>query len=163
MRCAAHPEVETGLGCSKCGKPVCPRCMVHTPVGARCPECARLDKVPTYRVSGSHYLRAIGTGVGIAIACGIVWGLVMGFVSFFFLNLLLAAGVGYAIGEVIGLAVNRKRGKGLAAIAGVAVAIAYGVSILFPWGRPFYLFGMTLVVDLLALALGIFVAVTRLR
>ena len=157
MRCATHPGVETNLRCSKCGKLICPKCMVQTPVGARCPDCARLYKLPTYQVSTKYYLRAAGTGLGMAIVLGIVWAVISGFVPFFYLNLLLAAGAGYAIGEVIGLSVNRKRGTGLAIIAGIAVAISYLVSILLPWGFGFRLF------DLLALALGIFVAVTRLR
>ena len=157
MRCAIHPDVETGLRCSKCGKPICPKCLVQTPVGARCPDCARLHKLPTYRVSTQYYLKAIGTGLGMAIVCGIIWGVIEGLVPFFYLNLLLAPGVGYAIGEVVSLSVNRKRGTGLAIVAGVAVAISYLVSILLPWGFGFRLF------DLLALALGIFVAVTRLR
>ncbi len=135
--------------------------MVQTPVGARCPNCARLYKLPTYRVSAKHYLRAVGTALGMAIVCGVVWGLIGSFVPFIFLNLLLAAGAGYAIGEVVSLSVNRKRGTGLATIAGIAVAISYLVSLLLPWGLPFGLSFHFL--DLLALALGIYVAVTRLR
>ena len=161
MRCATHPEVETNLRCGKCGKPICPKCMVQTPVGARCPDCAKLYKLPTYRVSTQYYLRAAGVGLGMAIVCGIAWGAIGGFIRFFFLSfflsLILAAGTGYAIGEVISLSVNRKRGTGLAIVAGIAVAISYLVSIFVPWGFGFRLF------DLLALALGIFVAVTRLR
>ncbi len=154
MKCAAHPDVETNLRCGKCGKPICPKCMVQTPVGARCPECARLYKLPTYRVSTRYYLRAIGTALGMAIAGGVVWGLVGIFVPFFLLSFLLAAGVGYAIGEVVSLAVNRKRGTGLATVAGMAVAISYLVSLYF---------GFFHILDLLALALGIFIAVSRLR
>ena len=135
--------------------------MVQTPVGARCPDCARLYKLPTYRVSTKHYLRAVGTALGMAIVCGVVWGLIGSFVPFFFLNLLLAAGAGYAIGEVVSLSVNRKRGTGLATIAGIAVAISYLVSLLLPWGLPFGLSFHFL--DLLALALGVYVAVSRLR
>lgn len=135
--------------------------MVQTPVGARCPDCARLYKLPTYRVSAKHYLRAVGTALGMAIVCGVVWGLIGSFVPFIFLNLLLAAGAGYAIGEVVSLSVNRKRGTGLATIAGIAVAISYLVSLLLPWGLPFGLSFHFL--DLLALALGIYVAVGRLR
>ncbi len=101
MQCAAHPNVETNLRCGKCGKPICPRCMVQTPVGARCPECARLYKLPTYRVSKQYYLKAIGTALGMAIIGGVVWGVVIGFIPIFFLNFLLAPGVGYAI-EVAG-------------------------------------------------------------
>ena len=157
MKCAYHPNVETNLRCGKCGKPICPKEMVQTPVGARCPDCAKLTKLPTYRVSTQYYLRAVGTGLGMAIVCGLVWGVVIGLVPFFYLNLLLAPGFGYAIGEVVSLSVNRKRGTGLAIVAGIAVAISYLVSIFAPWGFGFRLF------DLLALALGIFVAVIRLR
>lgn len=160
MRCAAHPDVETNLRCGKCGKLICPRCLVQSPVGARCPGCARLYRLPTYRVAARHYLRAALTASGMAVVCGVVWGVVGAFLPFILLGFLLAAGVGYALGEVVGLSVNRKRGAGLAVIAGAGVALSYLVSILaggFPFGLINVLF------DLLALALGIFVAVTRLR
>jgi len=92
-----------------------------------------------------------------AIVCGIAWGMVMRFVPLFYLNLLLAPGAGYAIGELVSLSVNRKRGIGLAIVASLAVVISYLISLLFLPGLGFGLF------DLLALALGIFVAVIRLR
>ncbi len=161
MKCAYHPDVETNLRCGKCGKPICPKELVQTPVGARCPDCAKLSKLPTYRVSTAYYLRAAGTGLGMAIVCGIVWGLIGLIVPFFLLNLLIAAGVGYAIGEVVSLSVNRKRGIWLVVIAGVAVVISSLVSILPPWGLSFGLFNI--IFDLIAVALGIFVAATRLR
>ncbi len=157
MKCATHPEVETNLRCGKCGKLICPKCMVQTPVGARCPDCAQLYKLPTYSISTSYYLRAVGTGLGMAIACGLVWGLIGKLLPFFYLNLLLAPGIGYAIGEAVSLSVNRKRGTGLAIVAGIAVVICYLASILCPWGLSFRF------LDLLALPLGIFVAVTLLR
>ena len=164
MKCAYHPDVETNLRCGKCGKPICPKCMVQTPVGARCPDCAKLYKLPTFRVSTKYYLRAIGTALGMAIVCGVIWGVVGGFLHFVFLNLLLGAGVGYAIGEVVSLAVNRKRGRGLATVAGLGVVISYLVSIFLPWGLPFGFFNLLrIVLDLVAVALGIFIAVTRLR
>ena len=161
MKCARHRDVETNLKCGKCGKPICPKCMVETPVGARCPDCAKLYKLPTYQVSTKYYLRAIGTGLGMAIVCGIAWGVIDLVVPFFSFNLLLAPAAGYAIGEVVSLSVNRKRGRGLAIVAGVAVTISYLITFLFPGGLPFGLFG--LLYHLVALALGIYVAVTRLR
>src|SRR4051812_24096164 len=39
--CYRHPSRETGVSCSNCGRPICPDCMTPTPVGMRCPECAR--------------------------------------------------------------------------------------------------------------------------
>src|SRR6186997_532400 len=39
--CYRHSSRETGVSCSSCGRPICPDCMTPTPVGMRCPECAR--------------------------------------------------------------------------------------------------------------------------
>lgn len=48
--CYRHPGRETGVSCSNCGRPICPDCMTPTPVGMRCPECARdRTKVKTIR------------------------------------------------------------------------------------------------------------------
>lgn len=51
--CYRHPNRETGVRCSNCERPICPDCMTSTPVGMRCPECARQrQQVRTMR-SGS--------------------------------------------------------------------------------------------------------------
>jgi membrane associated rhomboid family serine protease len=39
--CYRHPDRETRVSCSSCGRPICPECMTPTPVGMRCPECMR--------------------------------------------------------------------------------------------------------------------------
>ena len=164
MRCAVHPEVETNLRCGKCGQPICPKCMVQTPVGARCPNCARLYKLPTYRVSATYYLRAIGTALGMAIIVGLIWGIIENFLlSYFFgfFSLILAAGVGYAIGEVVSLSVNRKRGRWLAAVGGMAMVISYVINIFSFGSIPFS--PLRIIFDLVALGIGIYVAVNRLR
>jgi membrane associated rhomboid family serine protease len=52
--CYRHPSRETGVSCSSCGRPICPDCMTPTPVGMRCPECARdRTKVRTVRSIGT--------------------------------------------------------------------------------------------------------------
>jgi hypothetical protein len=38
--CARHPQNETRLTCGRCSTPICPKCMVHSGVGIRCPDCA---------------------------------------------------------------------------------------------------------------------------
>ena len=40
MYCYRHPDRETMVSCSECGRPICPDCMVFAPVGIRCPEHA---------------------------------------------------------------------------------------------------------------------------
>ncbi len=37
--CYRHPERLTGTHCTRCGRPVCPECMVEAPVGHQCPAC----------------------------------------------------------------------------------------------------------------------------
>ena len=36
--CYRHPNRETGLSCSECGRPICTDCMTMAPVGIRCPD-----------------------------------------------------------------------------------------------------------------------------
>ena len=38
--CYRHPTHETNVACSRCGRPICPDCMITSAVGMRCPECA---------------------------------------------------------------------------------------------------------------------------
>jgi membrane associated rhomboid family serine protease len=40
MHCYRHPDRETGVSCSECGRGICPDCMVFAPVGIRCPDHA---------------------------------------------------------------------------------------------------------------------------
>ncbi len=170
MKCSYHPGVETDLRCGKCDKPICPRCLVETPVGARCPDCARSPKLPTFRLSRRYYLMAVGAALGMAIVSGAAWGAIEWVVPFFSLNLLLAPGAGYVIGDVTSLATNRKRGTGLAIIGGSAVVISYLVSLWFTAFLSGVSFSgalpstpVNIIYHIIALVLGIFVAVTRLR
>jgi membrane associated rhomboid family serine protease len=53
--CYRHPNRETGVHCSNCGRAICPDCMTPTPVGMRCPECSRdRTKVRTLRSTTSE-------------------------------------------------------------------------------------------------------------
>jgi membrane associated rhomboid family serine protease len=56
--CYRHPDRETGVSCSSCGRPICPDCMTPTPVGMRCPECARQRT----KVRTSESVRRVGGG-----------------------------------------------------------------------------------------------------
>src|SRR3990170_562598 len=37
--CYRHPSVQTRVHCSRCGRPICPDCMIPAPVGHQCPAC----------------------------------------------------------------------------------------------------------------------------
>ncbi len=55
--CRRHPKIETGLRCARCNTPICPRCMVYTSVGLRCPDCAN-NPQPTVKPSPGAYAQA---------------------------------------------------------------------------------------------------------
>jgi membrane associated rhomboid family serine protease len=74
--CYRHPKRETGVSCSNCGRPICPDCMTSTPVGMRCPECARqstkvrtmssvtTDPILTYVLIGVNVVAWFGSSFG---------------------------------------------------------------------------------------------------
>lgn len=70
--CYRHPDRETGVACSNCGRSICPDCMTATPVGMRCPECSRdRTKVRTVGSIGTEPMLTyalIGVSVLLALA-----------------------------------------------------------------------------------------------
>jgi hypothetical protein len=71
--CSYHPNVMTGLRCNRCGKPICPQCAVRTPVGMRCPDCAGVRGLPTYRTPAGSLLKAAGAGLAVAVVTAVLW------------------------------------------------------------------------------------------
>jgi membrane associated rhomboid family serine protease len=63
--CYRHPDRETGLSCSDCGRPVCADCANFGPVGIRCPDHASVrPRSPAARVKPRPVLRAPGFALG---------------------------------------------------------------------------------------------------
>jgi membrane associated rhomboid family serine protease len=74
--CYRHPDRETGVSCSSCGRPICPDCMTPTSVGMRCPECMKqktkvrtarslvADPYVTYALIAINVLVYVGSTIG---------------------------------------------------------------------------------------------------
>jgi hypothetical protein len=167
VKCAIHTDTETGLSCGRCGTPICPKCLVETPVGARCRKCANVRKLPTYNVTPFQYAEAIAAGLVIAVLVGIAWAFLRMEVEIFVWSLLgsllLAAGAAYVIAEVVSRVVNRKRGTPLQVVAAACFVLSYVVSNVWIAGGAMSFFGYFDPIDILVLIAGIVVAVTRLR
>jgi len=159
MRCALHPDTETNLRCGKCDQLICPRCLVQTPVGARCPKCAAVKRLPVYTVPAIYYLRAIAAGFVSAAVLGAVWGLL----PLHMLAIFISMGIGYGVGEIISISVNRKYGIGLQVIAAVSMCIAYVIRALIDTRLTDFTDSLLDVWGMVGIFLGIVVAVSRLR
>jgi hypothetical protein len=115
--CADHPDVETRLRCSRCGRPICPRCSVRTPVGMRCPDCAGTRS--SVAANPTRTLTAAGAGLAVATAVGIAWGFSPDWQ--FYWALLL----GFGTVETMVRLLTKRQGLDLQAIA--IVIVVYGL------------------------------------
>jgi len=70
--CYRHPERETGVSCSNCGRPICPDCMTPTSVGMRCPECSqeRTQVRTISSVEAQPYLTYVLIGLNVLVYLG---------------------------------------------------------------------------------------------
>ena len=128
--CTRHPKVETGLACASCGTPICPKCMVVTPVGMKCPDCGHGANSALYQVRADRLILA---GI-VALLGGAVAALVgeLGFLVIF-----LSLPCGYFAGDMILRASGMKRGRKLEILAGAGMVLgALGLKLL-----PTILFG----------------------
>ena len=88
-KCSFHPGVDTEVRCTECERYICPKDMVSTPVGYKCPVCAKPARSQYVIVKPGQLLRAsliggaVGVGGGIVLAfvpllgifSGMLWGL----------------------------------------------------------------------------------------
>jgi hypothetical protein len=164
MQCAAHPAIETELTCSKCEKPICPRCAVQTPVGMRCRECANIRRIPTYNLSAGLAARGIGAALGSGLALGIVWWIFNPIAAIFY-GILAGIVIGSAIGEAVSLAANKRAGPPMQAMAIGGIVLAYVVrtTALLTVGSWAFSDVRIDLAGLIAFGVGAFVASGRLR
>ncbi|MBI3920435.1 MAG: hypothetical protein HY318_03365 [Armatimonadetes bacterium] len=96
---------------------ICPKCMVSSPVGQRCRECARGPRVAAYEVPWFIYLVTVPVALGAGLVAGWIGGSI-GFFVFF-----VAPAIGGFVGQVVSFVANRKRGPGLAFVAAGGVIV----------------------------------------
>jgi hypothetical protein len=93
LYCTVHPNVETTLRCNRCGRPMCTRCAVKTPVGYRCRECVRAQQDKFFDAQMLDFL-----------------------IAFF-----LAPAAGGVIGTVVWRMTGKRRGRYTAIVVGTGV------------------------------------------
>lgn len=123
--CFYHPNVETGLRCNKCGKPICVKCARRTPVGYRCPDCIRSQQAVFYSAGWLDYMLVVVVGIvasfiGAAIIGTSIW-----------LAVFLGPVAGAIIAEAARWAARRRRGRYMAALVSSCIVIGALPTLLF--------------------------------
>ncbi len=119
LYCTVHPEVETTLRCNRCGRPMCTRCAVRTPVGYRCKECVRAQQDRFFDAQMRDYLVAAAASLVLSfLAAGIVAQL-----GWFYFAFFLAPAAGSGIGAAVWKLTGKRRGRYTALIVGSAVVL----------------------------------------
>ncbi len=118
LYCVNHPNVETMLRCNRCGRPVCTRCVVPTPVGYRCKQCVGQQQATFYTGGVVDYV--LGAVIGLVL--GGIAGYLITLTGLWFIALILGPTVGIGIAEAVRFAVRRRRSRYLwAVVAGAMV------------------------------------------
>ena len=117
--CANHPTVETMLRCNRCGKPICTRCAVQTPVGYRCKECVGQQQAVFYSGGALDYV----IGGAISLVLGGIFSYLMTLLGAWFFALILGPTAGIGIAELVRLAVRRRRSRYLWIVVAVAMVV----------------------------------------
>ena len=155
--CPRDPSVETNLRCGKCGELICPRCLVQTPVGARCRDCAAERKNPVFDPSagetGKAGVAAVITGVAVAaLAWALVYALPAPIARYVYI--LGPAAAGWIIGSVTYRASGFKRSLKLQLVSGGATFVSFMAMT--------FVIGIT-ISGFIGLAVGMWYALSRVR
>ena len=157
--CYRHPKRETGVRCSNCERPICPDCMTSTPVGMRCPECARQStKVRTMRsVSSDPTLTYVLIGINVVLGLGSILGGNVGTSGGGLTDAFELSRAQLADGELYRLLTNGFVHRGLFHLAANMLALWILGSMLEPAvGR--WRFGLIYAVSILCGSLGVLLA-----
>lgn len=122
--CAVHTDVETTLRCNKCGRYMCSKCVVRTPVGYRCKQCVHQQQDVFYTAVQRDYI--VAAVVSLVLSVPAAYFLMQSL----FLLIFLGIPAGGVIGEAVYRAVGRRRGRYLWVAAGVAITLGAVIAIL---------------------------------
>lgn len=124
--CYYHPDVATSLSCANCGRPICPKDLIETPVGAKCKECGTPSKKMRGAAKPAQYAMAVLYATAAAVLGGLILREIRAFIRFG--GVLLVFAVGVFVGEAVRKAVRRRSDMPFQILAGgggvAALAIA---------------------------------------
>jgi len=169
--CLRHPNVLSNLRCGRCDDLICPQCMVQSPVGARCPDCAVIGQAPIFRATTFELVRTIVLSAGAAAAFGfayaaavwVAWKLHIGFQIATVVISIMVGASGAPFGDFVRRAGKYKLDKRLRTVAAGTMFLAWLFAQFFVgWlgvGNAIFIN----IVSYLGLGVGVYIAMNRVR
>lgn len=148
--CPVHPNAEATLRCNRCGRPMCTRCAVRTPVGYRCKQCVRQQQDTFFNAQFYDYLIA----AGVSLVLSFIAAFFLSRIGFFYLAFILAPAAGGLIASAVRRLTNKRRGRYTAMVVGTAIVLG---------ALPFLMFNLFSIGIYLVMATGTAVAQFGLR
>jgi hypothetical protein len=127
LTCVNHPRSTTLVRCSNCNSPICVKCMQETPVGMKCPNCARVEFGKPKDIRRRYAAGASGLAAAAALGAAVVPMLGR-------FSPLIGVVVGLVVGAVVRSIGRRRAGLGGIAATATACGLALGFLVL---GAPF--------------------------
>lgn len=129
-RCYSNQHDNAKIFCVRCSIPVCPKCIVHSPVGVRCISCGKsslsvLNKMPKYLFAKTLFISSFA---------GLVLGFILLMMSSIYLYWIHWIGMvfsAYAISEIVSKVSGYKRGLKVQFIGSFALTICICVQLFF--------------------------------
>ncbi len=140
LYCTVHPSVATTLRCNRCGRPMCTKCAVKTPVGYRCRECVRAQQDKFFNAQLLDYLIA----AVVSLVVSFVAAAIVARLGWFLFAFFLSPAAGGLIGNAVWRLTGKRRGRYTAAIVGTGVVLGAVPFLLWnPLAIGIYLFMAT--------------------
>lgn len=150
---------------------ICPQCMVQSPVGARCPDCAVIGRAPIFRATSVELTKTIALSIGAAVVFGVIYALIVWVLwnlpfNFRIGNVVASLIIGLAgapVGEFVRRAGKYKLDSRLRIVAAITMFVVWVVgitvsSMMGVWSGIFYN-----IIGYIGLGIGIYVAMNRVR
>ena len=111
--CPQHSSVETQMRCNKCGKFICLKCALRTPVGYRCRECVYQQQKVYFNAKDHDDLVAFLISLGVTTLVIPMLAFVTDSFYFgaFYLAFIAGPSAGALLAQLVRLAVQRRRSR----------------------------------------------------
>ncbi len=130
--CFYHPNIPTELRCNKCGKYICVRDAVRTPVGYRCKSCVKEQQDIFYNATPLDYVLTAVITCPIAFIAALIVPNLSIFIIF------IGPVIGIIVAEAIRLATGKRRGRYMWLVALICLI---GVTLIPLWSTIEFVLG----------------------